>query len=590
MIKCPKCGAVLSDDSKFCSYCGAKIGETTPPPVEERPAVSEPSYSETVKSNFSRSAIPQSLADRIKVKACNQWDRLSVYGKITTIATVIFALLFLTAFLLGKTAAVLVAILQIILVVVSGLMRKQIIKVPKDWIHLLVLSLAVILFIPYVGLFIAPDSNASYLAWSDILLADVAPEPKSHVGEVLTNSDEYLSLHVYRTTAVEYDEYVKACIENGFTVEAEQNEQSYVAYNSDGYQLSLSFDESDSCMNIAVTAAKKYGTLTWPSSAIAGLLPVPKSTTGEIIQNDEHAFQAYISNTPLEAFNAYVTACANNGFNVNSNEIAKSYSAENEDGYQLSVLYQGNGVVSISVSEPEYTVSLEVNCTENLLFSKYDVDVYVNDSLQGTLRHGGTDIYNLNLTKGTYEVRFENDEDSDVIGITTIDVHQDETLKYKIYCTSSKIEVEPITESESAEESKVASEQNIASSTTENETVQSEILSSEATESTGTAEPVSEYELAFVRRLQSYSLYLMFDTDTKMVAQFGTDDTYLDKGSYTGDFSSGVTIAWDHGQFTEQFVYQDGSSTGTYIDGNGFDWEYSKCDLEEAQSLLDTRE
>lgn len=590
MIKCPKCGAVLSDDSKFCSYCGAKIGEATPPPVEERPAVSEPSYSETVKSNFSRSAIPQSLADRIKVKACNQWDRLSVYGKITTIATVIFALLFLTAFLLGKTAAVLVAILQIILIVISGLMRKQIIKVPKDWIHLLVLSLAVILLIPYVGLFTAPDSNASYLAWSDILLADVAPEPKSHVGEVLTDSDEYLSLHVYRTTAVEYDEYVKACIENGFTVEAEQNEQSYVAYNSDGYQLSLSFDESDSCMNIAVTAAKKYGTLTWPSSAIAGLLPVPKSTTGEIIQNDEHAFQAYISNTPLEAFNAYVTACANNGFNVNSNEIEKSYSAENEDGYQLSVLYQGNGVVSISVSEPEYTVSLEVNCTENLLFSKYDVDVYVNDSLQGTLRHGGTDIYNLNLTKGTYEVRFENDEDSDVIGITTIDVHQDETLKYKIYCTSSKIEVEPITDSESAEESKVASEQNIASSTTENETVQSEILSSEATESTGTAEPVSEYELAFVRHLQNYSLYLMFDTDTKTAAQFGTDDTYLYKGPYTGDFSSGITIAWDHGQFTEQFVYQDGSSTGTYIDGNGFDWEYSKCDLEEAQSLLDTRE
>lgn len=590
MIKCPKCGAVLSDDSKFCSYCGAKIGEAAPPLVEERPAASEPSYSETVKANFSRSAIPQSLADRIKVKACNQWDRLSVYGKIATIATVIFALLFLTAFLLGKTAAVLVAILQIILVVVSGLMRKQIIKVPKDWIHLLVLSLAVILLIPYVGLFTSPDSNASYLAWSDILLADVAPEPKSHVGEVLTNSDEYLSLHIYRTTPMEYDEYVKTCIENGFTVEAEQNKQSYVAYNPDGYQLSLSFDESDSCMNIAVTAAKKYGALTWPSSAIAGVLPVPKSATGEIIQNDEHAFQAYISNTPLEAFNAYVTACANNGFNVNSNEIEKSYSAENEDGYQLSVLYQGNGVVSISVSEPEYTVSLEINCTENLLFSKYDVDVYVNDSLQGTLRHGGTDIYNLNLTKGTYEVRFENDEDSDVIGITTIDIHQDETLKYKIYCTSSKIEVEPITDSESVEESKVASEQNIASSTTDNETVQSEILSSEATESTGTAEPVSEYELAFVRRLQNYSLYLMFDTDTKTAAQFGTDDTYLYKGPYTGDFSSGITIAWDHGQFTERFVYQDGSSTGTYIDGNGFDWEYSKCDLEEAQSLLDARE
>ena len=30
MIKCSKCGAELSDDTKFCSYCGNKIEAPTP--------------------------------------------------------------------------------------------------------------------------------------------------------------------------------------------------------------------------------------------------------------------------------------------------------------------------------------------------------------------------------------------------------------------------------------------------------------------------------------------------------------------------------------------------------------------------------
>lgn len=30
MIKCSKCGVELSDDTKFCSYCGNKIEVTMP--------------------------------------------------------------------------------------------------------------------------------------------------------------------------------------------------------------------------------------------------------------------------------------------------------------------------------------------------------------------------------------------------------------------------------------------------------------------------------------------------------------------------------------------------------------------------------
>ena len=444
MIRCSKCGAELSDDTKFCSYCGNKIDAATPPPTEEKSVPFETSHPETVWSDGEKVNAPKSLADKIKDRASDKWHQLSTYGKITTVAMSAFVLLCLAALLFGKTAAAIIAILQIILTVAAVLMKKQIIKVSQSWLHIIALVLAVILLVPYVNLFGADYGDAERFEWSDILLADVIPEPKSHLGEILSNSDEYLALHVYKINAGDYNKYVDACKNKGCTVEAEQSDLSYYADNADGYKLSLYYDENDSKMNISVDSAKEYGTLVWPDSTIAHMLPVPESTTGEITRDDEKGFVAYVSNTPIEEFSAYVAACADKGFTVDVSETEESYSAKNSNGYQLSVLYQGNGVMFISVDEPEYAVSLEIECEENLLFSKYDVDVYVDDSMQGTISHGTTETYNLNLTEGLYEIKFVSAEDDEVTGKVSIDIHKDESLKYKISCTSSQIDVETI--------------------------------------------------------------------------------------------------------------------------------------------------
>lgn len=276
MIKCSKCGAELSDDTKFCSYCGNKINATTPPPTEEDSISFETSHPETAWSNGDKVDTPKSLTDKIKDKASDKWRNLSTYGKITTVAMSVFVLLCLVALLFGKTAAVIIAILQIVLTVAAVLMKKQVIKVPQKWLYIVALVLAVILLVPYMTLFGTDYGDAEKFAWSDILLADVIPEPKSHLGEILANSDEYLSLYVYKTSAEDYSKYVDACEEKGFTVEAEQSDLSYYAYNADGYKLSLYYDENDSKMSISVDAAEEYGALVWPDSEITSMLPVPK--------------------------------------------------------------------------------------------------------------------------------------------------------------------------------------------------------------------------------------------------------------------------------------------------------------------------
>ena len=98
--------------------------------------------------------------------------------------------------------------------------------------------------------------------------------------------------------------------------------------------------------------------------------------------------------------------------------------------------------------------------------------------------------------------------------------------------------------------------------------------------------PNSEYEKAFVRKLSNYSLYYMFDTDTKKVVTFSTQDTYVDKGTYSGDFNTGVTITWEHGEWKEKFTNRDGSDVAVMIDGNGFDWLYDVCEIQTAQDRL----
>lgn len=108
------------------------------------------------------------------------------------------------------------------------------------------------------------------------------------------------------------------------------------------------------------------------------------------------------------------------------------------------------------------------------------------------------------------------------------------------------------------------------------------------TETEGAAEPEkpkSEYEKAYIRDMSDYDLYYMFDTETKSVVFFGTNDTYVEKGTYTGDFSTGVTITWSHGQWTESFTHKSGK-TATLVDGSGWDWKYKVCDVEKAQNVL----
>lgn len=453
-MKCFNCGAELSDDTKFCSYCGVKITEQ-PQKVEE--PVQEPVEDADVESEYDEPQVVHTPTntktsttskpthgDKAKAKFREFWNKLSMFGKVSTISIAASAFLGIIAFLAGRIFAGIIAIVWLAVVIVAILMKKYVIKVPKTWIPFVAVILSFILIVPYFGLFKVNIADYEKYAWSEVVLADMLPTPESPYGEIISNSDSYLALYVTKATKEEYTQYIEACKEKGFTIDTETTGSFFYAYNEAGYKLSLSYYDYSSEMHINLSKGRDLGTLEWSNSELAQMLPVPDSSVGDIQQDDEKGFTAYVGNTSIDAFNSYVQACESKGFTVDADKTDKRFSAENADGYKLTVEYQGNNVMYISLDEPEYTISIEIECVENWIFSKYDVDVYVDDSLEGTITHGDTETFELTLTKGTYVLKFVNDEDDDVVGEVEFTIQKDESLKYKISCHSSNIDVETI--------------------------------------------------------------------------------------------------------------------------------------------------
>lgn len=271
-MKCSKCGAELSEDTKFCSYCGQKI-EVTPPPIVEETEIPPIPHVESVKEQKARKAkadAPKSFADKAKDKGIESWNKLSLYGKVTTVSIAVFVLLCLVALLAGKTAAVVIAIVQIAMAVVSILMHKGVIRLEqkKLWLKWLVLAVAILFTALNVMSYSwgtktpstgqnpsstnhSSDDNVEQIDWENITLSKVLPEPQSNMMDLLHNGEDWLNVTVHDISENDYLEYVRWCKEDyGFTVDSDSFDDYFYAYNQEGYCLTLLYTETSKELSI----------------------------------------------------------------------------------------------------------------------------------------------------------------------------------------------------------------------------------------------------------------------------------------------------------------------------------------------------
>ena len=494
-MKCLNCGAELTEDTKFCSYCGAKVEPQTDSSeiVAEQAANVDPKSYETSKDEYFQpqnieNKTEKSFGDKIKDKIAELWGKLSLYGKFSTIAISVFALLFLIAFLASKTLSAIIAMLSLALIVVALLIKKDIIKTPKKWLHIIAIILAIVLIVPYFSTFSPSEPSSDYDSTIDDSYFD---DDSSDNDDTTENEDNTASTPDYKIDYYDAASFEKA-LNNGTKVNGKIVQFDVLEYKPDsalgincwsGEHLNFISEEE---LNVS-KGSIVIGRITKEPTKTLGSWKIPY----EVLSISEEKVEG---NTTEETTTPETQPPETNPPETKISMTADSSSYAGKQRTDVEKEFKDKGFTNISIHEVKTTDSN-------------------NPDGQVTSVSAANDSFK----KGD---KFE--KDAEII----------------IYCWKYE-------------------------------------------------KPQSEYEKAFIRKMSNYSLYYMFDTDTKKVVTFSSQDTYVDKGTYSGDFNSGVTINWDHGEWTEKFTNKDGSSYATMIDGNGFDWEYKVCDIETAQTRLD---
>ncbi len=209
------------------------------------------------------------------------------------------------------------------------------------------------------------------IKWEEICLGYLIPEPPEDRGEIFNNSDEILHIDVNKISNKEYIDYMTSCKNMGFIIDEDKSENSYEAYNEDGYSLKLYYYSSNEELSITLEEPIQMTEIVWPTSQAGKKLPKPKSTIGKFSFEHDDNFSVTIGNTTKSDFKEYVSSCSEKGFNVDFDKGDNYYYAYNTEGWHISLDYKGNNIMSITVRPPdENSEEIITNTTTTTTSSK----------------------------------------------------------------------------------------------------------------------------------------------------------------------------------------------------------------------------
>lgn len=185
--------------------------------------------------------------------------------------------------------------------------------------------------------------------WPTQGLGAMLPAPEGGQVKIITDNSENFYVSVDNVPDDAYDKYMDACKEKGFTVDEDNGLLAFTAFNKDGYKLEIS--GLGTTMYITLDAPVELGTLRWPGGKAGQITPKPESTKGKIEWEQDDSFFAYVGDTTIDQFNDYIDACSKAGFDVDYNRDERNYDAGNEEGYHLTLTYEGFNIMSVEVEK-----------------------------------------------------------------------------------------------------------------------------------------------------------------------------------------------------------------------------------------------
>ena len=138
-----------------------------------------------------------------------------------------------------------------------------------------------------------------------------------------------------------------------------------------------------------VDPTANFGEFRWPRSNLASLIPVPKSTYGEIGWEQSYGFVIYVGNTSKSEYVEYVDECWDRGFTFEYRRGDDFFWADNSDGHKVTVRYDDEFKIMFirmdaadedeSESTPESTPDAQSNSDNDDVDDNDDDEPIVSD-------------------------------------------------------------------------------------------------------------------------------------------------------------------------------------------------------------------
>ena len=213
---------------------------------------------------------------------------------------------------------------------------------------LIVICLGVLVSI-IIGLFVS-SSNIQE-DWKTIMVGENVPVPQEGSLNLGSNLEDYFSGSIDNVSEEYYNEYVKACIDMGYTVDSEISDLRYEAFDTEGNNVSLSYISGD--MHIIIQVPEVLSEFVWPTAGVASEIPAPTSNLCKVTSDTSDSFRVIVGNMTIEAYNDYIKCCAEKGFDIDYIKNEESYSAKNSEGFRLNVSYVGCNRIEILIQAPK---------------------------------------------------------------------------------------------------------------------------------------------------------------------------------------------------------------------------------------------
>lgn len=193
----------------------------------------------------------------------------------------------------------------------------------------------------------------------------------------------------------------------------------------------------------------------------------------------------------------------------------------------------------------KFTVQVEIACEENLLFSRYDVNIFIDDELLGTLEHGATDTYTAELVEGEHTLKAEKEDESDVDGTVEFEVSENTELSYQLFLSSDQIEIEKIESEQDASQNEEKTDEESAEKikdTEENKDDAEEVLNvNNCEELAALLSLKDEFDPSIAEFASKYQgRAIEFDGNVAYVSPHEGYSTRFDYLIYAGDYSESM--------------------------------------------------